>query len=69
MGCGCTEGANLRLLTATYSLHCSSFFWFNQFYIKDPKEVTPKRNYNGDYRLGFRVYFWGLGLWGVRVYM
>ena len=21
----------------TYSLHCSSIFWFNQFYIKDPK--------------------------------
>ena len=21
----------------TYSLHCSSFFWFNQFCIKDPK--------------------------------
>ena len=20
----------------TYSLHCSSFFWFNQYYIKDP---------------------------------
>ena len=20
-----------------YSLHCSSFFWFNEFYIKDPK--------------------------------
>ena len=24
-------------LSVTYSLHCSSFFWFNQFYIKDPK--------------------------------
>ena len=34
----------------TYSLHCSSFFWLNQFYIKDPGKVTPKRNYNGDYR-------------------
>ena len=26
-----------RPLMDTYSLHCSSFFWFNQFYIKDPK--------------------------------
>ena len=27
----------LRILQYTYSLHCSSFFWFNQFYSKDPK--------------------------------
>ena len=22
---------------SAYSLHCSSFFWFNPFYVKDPK--------------------------------
>ena len=27
----------LKILVTTYCLHCSSFFWFNQFYIKDPK--------------------------------
>ena len=26
----------------TYSLHCSSFFWFNQFYIKDPTRQPQK---------------------------
>ena len=24
-------------LDFTYNLHCSSFFWFNQLYIQDPK--------------------------------
>ena len=24
-------------LRSIYSLHCSSFFWLNQFYVKDPK--------------------------------
>ena len=33
-----------------YSLYCSSFFWFNQIYIKDPKRQPPERNYNGAYR-------------------
>ena len=26
------------LKAATYSLHCSSLFWFNQVYIQDPKK-------------------------------
>ena len=26
----------------TYSLHCSSFFWFNQLHIKDPKRQPQK---------------------------
>ena len=25
-----------------YNLHCSSFFWFNQFYIQDPKRYPQK---------------------------
>ena len=27
-------------LNPTYSLHCSSLFWFNQLYIKDPNGLT-----------------------------
>ena len=26
-----------KLVVPAYSLHCSSFVWFNQFYSKDPK--------------------------------
>ena len=33
-----------------YSLRCSSFLGFNQIYTQDPIKVTPKRNFNGDYR-------------------
>ena len=43
------ESLELQKL-CTYSLHCSSFFWFNQIYIKDPKQVTPKRSYDVDFR-------------------
>ena len=25
------------VILPTYSLHCSSFFWFNQIYNKDPR--------------------------------
>ena len=28
---------------STYSLHCSSFLWVNQFYIRDPKIYSPKK--------------------------
>ena len=31
------------------------FFGFNQIYTKDPKKITPKKDYNGDYRQGFPV--------------
>ena len=46
---------------SAYSLHCSSFLWFNQVYLYVyiyivSYQVTSKRNYNGDYRkdAGFR---------------
>ena len=31
------DSQRLSSLVITYSLHCSSLFWFNQYYIKDPK--------------------------------
>ena len=35
----------LAALGLTYSLHCRSFLWFNQLYMKDPIKVTSN---NGD---------------------
>ena len=36
-GCGLRAAAFVGDGTKpTYSLHCSSLFWFNQFYIKNP---------------------------------
>ena len=32
----------VRLSSSTYSLHCSSFFWFNQIYNKDPIRYPQK---------------------------
>ena len=41
------------VLHTSYSLHCSSFCWFNQWHIRNPiRYITPKRNYNGDYTAG-----------------
>ena len=31
-----SRGASIEHTVYTYSLHCSSFFWFNQIYNKDP---------------------------------
>ena len=69
MGCRSSSGAKVESVGAVrggsalgivlgglgfaYSLRCSSFLGFNQFYIKDPKKVAAKRSHNGDYREGF----------------
>ena len=57
LSCNCHSAEHCYTLSfccddrcTTYSLHCSSFFWFNQIYNEDPYKATPKRNYNGDYR-------------------
>ena len=31
-----------QALSCSYSFHCSSLFWFSQFYIKDPKRQPKK---------------------------
>ena len=33
----CKPGASSKAEDSAYCLHCSSFFWFSQFDIKDPK--------------------------------
>ena len=38
------------------SLRCSSFFGFNQLYLKAVIRYPPKRNYSGDYRVVLRVH-------------